>query len=40
MSVKVGDRVVLPEYGGSKVTIDEQDFWIFREVEFLGTLDK
>jgi len=38
INVKAGDRVVLPEYGGSKVTIDDQDYWVFRESDFLGVL--
>lgn len=40
MNFNVVERVLLPEYGGSKVTIDEQDYWMFRESDFLGKLDK
>ena len=30
MTVKVGDRVLLPEYGGTKITLDEKvDFHEF-----------
>jgi len=38
ISVKVGERVVLPEYGGSKVTIDGEDYWVYHELEFFGVL--
>uniref|UniRef100_A0A915EAI2 10 kDa heat shock protein, mitochondrial n=1 Tax=Ditylenchus dipsaci TaxID=166011 RepID=A0A915EAI2_9BILA len=34
--VKPGDRVLLPEYGGSKVVIDEKEFHIFRESDLIG----
>jgi len=36
MSVKVGDRVLLPEYGGTKVAIDDKEYHIFREQDILG----
>ncbi|VDM56158.1 unnamed protein product [Angiostrongylus costaricensis] len=36
MSVKTGDRVLLPEYGGTKVVVDEVEYSIFREQDLLG----
>ncbi|CAJ0568192.1 unnamed protein product, partial [Mesorhabditis spiculigera] len=39
MNVKVGDRVLLPEYGGSKVIIDDKEFTILREGDLLGKFD-
>ena len=37
--VKVGDTVLLPEYGGSKVTLaDEQELFIYRDDDVMGTL--
>lgn len=36
MTVKVGDEVMLPDYGGTKVEIEEQTYFIFRESEILG----
>jgi chaperonin GroES len=37
--VKVGDTVLLPEYGGSKVILaDEQELFIYRDDDILGTL--
>lgn len=37
--VKVGDTVLLPEYGGSKVTLaDEQELYIYRDDDIIGTL--
>jgi chaperonin GroES len=32
IAVKPGDRVLLPEYGGNKIVVDEQEFFIFYEV--------
>ena len=37
--VKVGDTVLLPEYGGSKVTLaDEEELFIYRDDDIMGTL--
>ena len=37
--VKVGDTVLLPEYGGSKVVLaDEQELFIYRDDDIMGTL--
>lgn len=39
ISVKAGDVVLLPEYGGSKVTLaDEQELYIYRDDDIIGTL--
>jgi len=35
-NVKVGDRVLLPEYGGTKVTFDEKEYYLFRDNDILG----
>jgi len=35
-SVKVGDRVLLPEYGGTKLTLDEKEYFIFRDSDIMG----
>lgn len=34
--VKAGDEVVLPEYGGSKLTLDENDYFIYRETDIIA----
>ena len=37
--VKVGDTVLLPEYGGAKVTLaDDQELFIYRDDDIMGTL--
>uniref|UniRef100_A0A8C4X5P7 Heat shock 10 protein 1 n=1 Tax=Erpetoichthys calabaricus TaxID=27687 RepID=A0A8C4X5P7_ERPCA len=36
VSVKVGDKVSLPEYGGTKVTIEEKEYFLFRDGDILG----
>jgi len=39
VSVKEGDTVLLPEYGGSKVTLgDNQDYFLYRDDDLMGTL--
>ena len=38
MSVKEGDKVLLPEYGGEKVKLNDEEFFLFRETELLGVL--
>ncbi|XP_077296981.1 10 kDa heat shock protein, mitochondrial [Arctopsyche grandis] len=37
----VGDRVLLPEYGGTKVKLDgdESEYHLFREADILAKLD-
>lgn len=37
--LKKGDRVLLPEYGGSKVVLDEKEYHIFRETDIIGVLN-
>ena len=40
-SVKEGDTVLLPEYGGSKVTMgDNQDYFLYRDDDIMGTLSE
>lgn len=39
MSVKVGDRVLLPEYGGQKVKVAEQELFIFRDSDIVGKIE-
>ncbi|XP_013881890.1 10 kDa heat shock protein, mitochondrial isoform X2 [Austrofundulus limnaeus] len=36
VSVKVGEKVLLPEYGGTKVVLDDQDYFLFRDGDILG----
>ena len=37
--VNVGDTVLLPEYGGSKVVLaDEEELFIYRDDDIMGTL--
>ncbi|XP_074237594.1 10 kDa heat shock protein, mitochondrial-like [Saimiri boliviensis] len=36
VSVKVGDKVLLPGYGGTKVVLDDKDYFLFRDGDILG----
>ncbi|XP_061579204.1 10 kDa heat shock protein, mitochondrial [Cololabis saira] len=36
ISVKVGEKVLLPEYGGTKVVLDDKDYFLFRDADILG----
>lgn len=41
LSVKVGDNVLLPEYGGTKVELEEnKEFHLFRESDILAKLEE
>jgi len=31
LSLKIGDTVLLPEFGGQKVKLNEQELFIFRD---------
>ena len=35
-AVKVGDVVLLPEYGGNKIEIDNKEYFLFRESDIMG----
>jgi len=36
MAVEVGDKVLLPEYGGTKLTFDAEDYFLYRDSDILG----
>lgn len=36
VSVKVGEKVLLPEYGGTKIVLDDKDYFLFRDGDILG----
>jgi chaperonin GroES len=36
VSVEVGDRVLLSEYRGTKVVLDDKDYFLFRDGDILG----
>uniref|UniRef100_H2B649 10 kDa heat shock protein, mitochondrial n=1 Tax=Paracyclopina nana TaxID=565004 RepID=H2B649_PARNA len=40
MSVQVGDRVLLPEYGGTKIEVDQIEYAIFREADIVAKFGK
>ncbi|XP_023052233.1 10 kDa heat shock protein, mitochondrial-like [Piliocolobus tephrosceles] len=35
VSMKVGDKVLLPEYGGTKVVLDDKDYFLFKDDDIL-----
>jgi chaperonin GroES len=35
-SVKPGDKVLLPEYGGNKIELDSKEYYLFRDSDILG----
>ncbi|XP_072947301.1 10 kDa heat shock protein, mitochondrial [Epargyreus clarus] len=41
VQVQVGDRVLLPEYGGTKVNLenDEKEYHLFRESDILAKIE-
>lgn len=40
VSVKIGDTVMVPEYGGNKLKLDGVEHTLFREEDLLGILRK
>merc|ERR1712228_922561 len=38
MGVKPEDKVLLPQYGGNEVTIEDEDLVLFRDDDILGVL--
>ena len=41
VSVKIGDKVLLPEYGGMQLKLDatSEDYFLFRNDEILGKFE-
>jgi len=40
MVVKVGDTVLLPEYGGTKIELEDKEYTLLREHDIVATLAK
>eukprot|EP00284_Hemiselmis_tepida_P019249 CAMPEP_0174924736 /NCGR_PEP_ID=MMETSP1355-20121228/7443_1 /TAXON_ID=464990 /ORGANISM="Hemiselmis tepida, Strain CCMP443" /LENGTH=102 /DNA_ID=CAMNT_0016170569 /DNA_START=27 /DNA_END=335 /DNA_ORIENTATION=+ len=40
LTVKPGDKVLLPEYGGDKIELDKVEYIMYREAELLGVLSE
>merc|ERR1711942_66779 len=38
-SVKVGEQVLLPEFGGTKVVFDDEEYHLFRDSDILGKFE-
>ncbi len=38
-NLKSGDSVLLPEYGGTKVSVDDEELYLFREDDILGKFE-
>ncbi|CAH9111722.1 unnamed protein product [Cuscuta epithymum] len=38
VAVKEGDTVLLPDYGGTQVKLDDKEFHLFRDEDILGVL--
>nr|AAV37068.1 heat shock protein 10 [Monopterus albus] len=36
VGVKVGEKVLLPEYGGTKIVLEDKDYFLFRDGDILG----
>nr|CAB3254635.1 10 kDa heat shock protein, mitochondrial-like [Phallusia mammillata] len=36
LNVAAGDKVLLPEYGGTTVTLENEDYFLFRDTDILG----
>ena len=39
LSVKVGDTVLLPEFGGNKIKLGEQELLIYKDTDIIATLE-
>jgi chaperonin GroES len=39
MTVKKGDRILMPKYGGTEVKIDDKTYQIVREDDILGVIE-
>lgn len=39
ISVKVGETVLLPEFGGQKVKLGEQELYIYRDTDIIAKME-
>jgi len=39
-TVKVGDKVLMPKYGGTEIKLDDEEYQIVREDDLLGVIVK
>ena len=39
LTVKAGDKVLMPKYGGTEVKIDDKEYQIVREEDILGIIE-
>lgn len=39
INVSVGDQVLLPEYGGTKVALENSEYFLFRDSDILGKFE-
>ncbi|KXJ19980.1 10 kDa heat shock protein, mitochondrial [Exaiptasia diaphana] len=39
VSVSVGDKVLLPEFGGTKIQLDDKELHIYRDNDILGKFE-
>merc|ERR1712242_255134 len=40
MNVAVGEKVLLPEFGGSKIKLGDEEYQIFRNSELIGKFEE
>ena len=40
LEVKVGDTVLLPEFSGTEIKLDNQKYYVFRDSDVIGKLEK
>merc|ERR1711990_105080 len=40
ITVQVGDKVMLPEFGGAKLELEGDEFMLFRNSEFIGKFEE
>ena len=39
MVVNVGDKVMLPDFGGTTIKLEEEEFMLFRQTDFMGKFE-
>ncbi|CDK24963.1 unnamed protein product [Kuraishia capsulata CBS 1993] len=40
VSVKAGDKVLIPPFGGSPVKVDQEEYLLFRDAEILAKIEQ
>jgi len=39
LAIELGDKVLLPEFGGTEIDLEGEKFQLYRDLDFLGKME-